>query len=115
MTDNNPSPNNSEKSKTINVPNNLDNVSPVQCLMSAIISGSIGYAVYLMTQAIATTFANKPIHSDNTFVINLSAAVRSLVIGIASLASSMFAIVTLGLIALAIQLIWQRLTKKSST
>ncbi len=113
MTDNNPTPNNSEKSKTINVPNNLD-VSPLQCLMSAIISGSIGYAVYLMTQAIATSFANKPIHSDNTFVINISAAVRSLVIGIASLASSMFAIVTLGLIALAIQLTWQRLTKKSS-
>ncbi|MGL5510365.1 MAG: DUF3082 domain-containing protein [Microcoleaceae cyanobacterium] len=113
MTDNNPAPNNSEKSKNVSVPDNLD-VSPLQCLMSATIAGTIGYGVYWMTQAIATSFANKPIHSDNTFVINISAAVRSLVIGIASLASSMFAIVTLGLIALAIQLTWQRLTKKSS-
>ena len=65
------------------------------CLVSAIVSGSLGYALYLLTTSIAVSFATKPVHSTNRFLINLSAVVRTLVVGIVGVATS-------GLILLAI-------------
>jgi hypothetical protein len=57
--------------------------------------------------AIATTFASKPIHSDNQIVINIASAVRTLVVGVVALGMGIFSIVTIGLLALAIQLLIQ--------
>ncbi|MDJ0728330.1 MAG: DUF3082 domain-containing protein [Prochloraceae cyanobacterium] len=81
--------------------------TPLRCLVGASISGSLGYALYLLTTSIAVSFATKPVQSTNPFVINLSAAVRTLVVGVSTLATCLFAITTLGLILLAIQLVIQ--------
>jgi len=64
--------------------------------------------------AIATSFAAKPLHSDNLIVLRISSAVRTLVLGIAALGSGVFAIVAIGLVALAIQLFFQQLVKRES-
>ncbi|MEB3178307.1 MAG: DUF3082 domain-containing protein [Nostocaceae cyanobacterium] len=86
--------------------------TPLRCLIGAIISGGVGYGCYLLMVAIATSFANKPIHSDNQLALRISSAVRTLVLGVATLGTGIFALVTLGLLALAIQLLFQGLTKK---
>lgn len=67
-----------------------------------------------MLTAIATSFANKPVVSDNVTVINLSAAVRTLVLGSVTLGAGVFAMAAIGLALLGIQMIWQRLTGQSA-
>ena len=84
--------------------------TPLRCIIGAIVSGGFAYAMYSLMIAIATTFANKPIHSDNQTVINIASAVRTLVVGVVALGTGIFGIVTVGLLALAGQLLIQQLT-----
>ncbi|HEY9803157.1 MAG TPA: DUF3082 domain-containing protein [Leptolyngbyaceae cyanobacterium] len=88
--------------------------TPLRCITGAAISGGLGYALYLLMISIATTFAKKPIHSDNQLVISLTSAVRTLVVGVVALGTGIFGIVTIGLLALAVQLLIQQLTKPKS-
>ncbi|MBD2775800.1 DUF3082 domain-containing protein [Iningainema tapete] len=85
--------------------------TPTRCLIGAVISGGLGYAMYSLMIAIATTFANKPIHSDNPMVVNIGSAVRTLVVGVTAMGAGIFGIVALGLLALAVQLLVQQLIK----
>lgn len=87
--------------------------TPLRCMAGAVISGGLGYALYSLMIAIATTFATKPIHSDNPMVVNIASAVRTLVVGVTALGAAIFGIVALGLLALAVQLLVQQLTQKS--
>ncbi|PMB44810.1 hypothetical protein CEN40_13365 [Fischerella thermalis CCMEE 5205] len=88
--------------------------TPLRSLIGAVISGSLAFAAYSLMSAIATSFAAKPLHSDNVIVLRISSAVRTLVLGIAALGSGVFAIVAIGLVALAIQLFFQQLVKRES-
>lgn len=45
--------------------------TPLRCITGATISGGLAFAMYSLMIAIATTFASKPIHSDNQIVINM--------------------------------------------
>ena len=81
--------------------------TPLRCITGATISGGLAFAMYSLMIAIATTFASKPIHSDNQIVINIASAVRTLVVGVAALGMGIFSIVAIGLLALAIQLLIQ--------
>lgn len=87
--------------------------TPFRCLTGAMISGGLAFASYSLMIAIATTFAKKPIHSENPMVVNLSSAVRTLVVGIIALGTGIFGLVAIGLLALAVQLLVQKLTNKS--
>ncbi len=88
--------------------------TPLRCLTGAIISGGLAYLSYSLMVSIATTFARKPIHSDNQFVLNISSAVRTLVVGIIALGTGVFGLVAIGLLALGVQLLFQQLTKRQS-
>jgi hypothetical protein len=88
--------------------------TPLRSLIGAVISGALAFAAYSLMTAIATSFAAKPLHSDNVIVLRISSAVRTLVLGIAALGSGVFAIVAIGLVALAIQLFFQQLAKRES-
>lgn len=90
---------------------NQISVNPWRCLSGATLALVLAMACYWMTSAIASTFANKPIHSNNVIVQNIASAVRTLVLGISSLGTFIFGITALGLIALAIQLFFRQLTK----
>jgi hypothetical protein len=83
--------------------------------MGAVISGGMGFTLYAFMIAIATTFARKPIHSQQQIVIKIASAVRTLVVGTVALGTAIFAIVTLGLLALGIQLLFQQLNKPKNT
>ncbi len=88
-------------------------VTPLRCLTGSAIAGTFAIALYSLTHSIAETFAKKPVTSTNQLVINISAAVRTLVVGVASLATFIFAFVAIGLILLAIQLVIEKLKQGS--
>ncbi|MBE9052972.1 DUF3082 domain-containing protein [Nostocales cyanobacterium LEGE 11386] len=89
--------------------------TPLRCIVGGIFSGGLGFAMYSLMIAIATTFATKPIHSDNPMVVNIGSAVRTLVVGVVALGTGIFGIVAIGLLALAIQLLVQQWTKPKNS
>jgi hypothetical protein len=84
----------------------------LQCLTGSLIAGSVAVPLYVLTMSIAQSFASKPVHSDNITAIKISVAVRTLVVGMATLATGIFAMAALGLIGLALQILIQKLVKK---
>ncbi|MDB9519268.1 DUF3082 domain-containing protein [Roseofilum reptotaenium CS-1145] len=80
------------------------NVTPVRCLTGALMSGAITSFLYFLSMSIIETFANKPLATKNAIALNIGAAVRTLVMGMGLLATGVFALTTVGLLALAIQL-----------
>lgn len=106
MTDLNPTPN--TPSLTPEQP------SVLRCITGSLVSSALAAAGYLLTSSIAQSFANKPIHSDNVAVVNISSAVRTLVVGISTMATGIFALVSLGLMALGLKILIQQLSKPSA-
>ena len=80
----------------------------------ALISGGFAFALYSLTSAIAQAFANKPLHTANFTAQNISVAVRTLVVGMSTLATGIFAITALGLLGLTLQVMIQRMTAPKS-
>ena len=101
-----------EKNTKTESPKAPENTSPWRCISGAVISGACATAFYLLTASIAQNFADKPIHSTNPITLNIAAAVRTLIVGLSTLGTGIFAIATLGLLALAVQLLVGRLTKR---
>ncbi|MDY6902514.1 MAG: DUF3082 domain-containing protein, partial [Cyanobacteriota bacterium] len=44
--------------------------TPIRCITGALICGGLGFAMYKLMISIATTFANKPVTSDNPMVVS---------------------------------------------
>lgn len=84
-----------------------EKVTPLRCLVGAIISGGLSYFLYYLTTSIITTFAAKPVTADSQLAFRIATAVRTLVMGLSSLATFILVFVTLGLILLSIQLLIQ--------
>lgn len=84
--------------------------TPLRCFTGALTAGTFSLLAYRLTLSIATSFANKPVISSNPAVVNISAAVRTLVIGMVALGACVFGIAALGLAALGIQLLFQKQT-----
>ena len=65
--------------------------------------------MYRLTIGIAQLFANQPTQSHNLLVQRITAAVRTMFIGMSALGTGIFALAALGLLGLGIQLLLQRL------
>lgn len=87
--------------------------SPLKALTATLIAGGFAIALYFLTASIAQTFANKPIASTNPTAINISAAVRTLVVGISTLATAVFGIVAAGLVIVTIYSVIEQMKNKS--
>jgi hypothetical protein len=96
-------------------PPDQEKVTPGRCLLGSAISAALGFGVYSLSKAIAVSSAHTPVTSDNPLVIRITVAVRTLVLGVSSLATFVLGFVALGLILLAIQLIVQGISKKSTS
>ncbi|NEQ49764.1 MAG: DUF3082 domain-containing protein [Leptolyngbya sp. SIO3F4] len=79
--------------------------TPLSCFSGSFMAGTLGILCYRMMVAIATTFAAKPVLSDNTVVLNISVAVRTLVVGIVALGAGVFGITAVGLFLLGMQIL----------
>lgn len=89
--------------------------TPLRCFTGALISGSLAIALYSLTSSIARSFASKPLPTGNVTTTNIAVAVRTLVVGMSTLATAIFAISTLGLVALGIQLLILQLRSRTKS
>ncbi len=85
--------------------------TPLRCFTGALTSATLSVLAYRLTLSVAASFANKPIVSDNPVAVNISAAVRTLVMGMVALGAGVFGVAALGLTALGIQLLFKRGSK----
>jgi len=95
--------------------NTQTSLSPWRCLTGAMIAGGLAFAAYSLTSSIAQTYAAKPIASTNPTAINIAIAVRTLVVGVSTLATFVFGIATIGLVALAMQISIQKLKNRTAS
>ncbi len=79
--------------------------TPLRCIVGSVISGGLATAMFMLTVSIAQTFAAKPIPSGNQLAINIAVAVRTLVVGMSTMGTAIFGVASLGLLALAVQLV----------
>lgn len=84
------------------------------CISGAAISGTIATALYFLTSSIAQTFASKPLASSNQTALNISVAVRTLVVGLSTLATSIFGVIAIGLIVVSIFALIQQFKKPTT-
>jgi hypothetical protein len=89
--------------------------SPLRCLSGALISGGFAIALYFVSSSISQSFGSKPIASTNPTAINIAIAVRTLVVGLSMLATFIFALVAVGLIAVTIQSSIQYLKNRNAS
>lgn len=88
--------------------------TPLRCFTGSLMAGTFSLLAYRLTVSIATTFASKPVTSINPAVINISAAVRTLVTGMVALGAGVFGLAALGLAALGIQLLFKKTVFKKT-
>lgn len=83
--------------------------TPLQCFTGALTAGTFSLLAYRLTVSIAASFANKPVTSSNPAVVNISSAVRTLVVGMVALGAGVFGVAAIGLAALGIQILVRKL------
>ncbi|MBI4782443.1 MAG: DUF3082 domain-containing protein [Oscillatoriophycideae cyanobacterium NC_groundwater_1537_Pr4_S-0.65um_50_18] len=88
--------------------------TPLRCFTGAIIAGGMASALYALTQSIIQAFAHKPLPTGNVTATNIAVAVRTLVMGMSALATAIFAIAAVGLVALGIQLLIKQIRQPSA-
>ncbi|MFB2938236.1 DUF3082 domain-containing protein [Aerosakkonemataceae cyanobacterium BLCC-F154] len=98
-----------EKSNSSASETNSNPPSIFRCIIGSVVAATMAIACYFLTSSIAQYFANRPIHSPNYLVVNITSAVRTLIIGMSTLATGVFSLISLGLLALAIQVTIQQL------
>ncbi len=89
--------------------------TPLRSSLGAVIASGLAIALYRITGSISQSFAQKPLHSDNDLVVKITIAVRTLVVGLSTLATFIFAIVAIALVALAVQATIQRFKQRPSS
>jgi Protein of unknown function (DUF3082) len=88
--------------------------TPLRCFTGAAIASGIGSALYFLTLSIIQSFADKPLPTGNRIAVNIGTAVRTLVVGMSTLATAIFAIAAVGLVALGIQLLIKQFRQPST-
>lgn len=106
-----PSP--SDQSTSVDMPSSTNMI--LRCFSGSFVAGTFAVLLYRMMTSVAITFATKPIVSDNPTVHNISAAVRTLVVGMIALGAGVFGMAGLGLFLLGVQIAVQRLLKRSES
>jgi Protein of unknown function (DUF3082) len=82
--------------------------SPLRCLSGSAIAGVMAFMMYLLTSKIAVSFARTPVSGKSQAAANIAVAVRTLVTGMTALGTSVFGIVSLGLIVLAVKVAFSK-------
>lgn len=88
--------------------------TPLRCFTGAVIAGGMASALYALTQSIIQAFVHKPLPTGNVTATNIAVAVRTLVMGMSALATAIFAIAAVGLVALGIQLLIKQIRQPSA-
>jgi hypothetical protein len=84
---------------------NEEKITPIRCFTGGAISGGLGFGAYLLSKAIILTYTTMPINFHNQLAVRIATTVRTLVMGLTVMATFLFGMVTVGLVALGIKLI----------
>lgn len=76
--------------------------SPLRCWSGTAVSGSMSFAAYLLTNKVIANFASHP-PTGNGFAMRIGVTVRTLVMGVSTMATAIFGIIAVGLLLLGIQ------------
>ncbi|NJN23700.1 MAG: DUF3082 domain-containing protein [Acaryochloridaceae cyanobacterium RL_2_7] len=87
---------------------NKKETTTLRAWSGALMSGTIAMVMYKLTYSIAYSYATHPSVSSSQVAQRISAAVRTLVVGLSTMATGLFAIATLGLFLLGIKLLLER-------
>ena len=101
----------SDAQTDVSLDKTTEKTTPLSCFFASCISGVLAFASYSLFSSIVQTYATKAVTSNNPIVINITSAVRTLVMGVVALATGVFAMVAIGLFLLGIQLTVQNLRK----
>lgn len=99
MTDREKKPLNTEKTEE-----EKEKITPFRCFTGGSISGGLAVAAYLLTKSVVLTYVNMPIKFNNQIAANIASTVRTLIMGLTTMATFLFLMVTIGLFALGIKL-----------
>lgn len=97
----------SQEDSKLDIPST--NVTSWRCWFASGLAGGIAYGSYLLFNSIVQTYATKAVTSPNPIVVNLTSAVRTMVMGIVALGTGIFGMVAIGLFLLGIQVTFQSL------
>ncbi len=101
MTNSNPTPDpETSPARSFEVP-----PTPGRCFRGAFIAGGLAVAMYGLTRSIVHVLEGVPLPTKSVVAANIAVAVRTLIVGVSALGTAIFAIATLGLMALGIQLL----------
>lgn len=78
-------------------------------MTGAILAGLMAFPLAKLSALIAQSFAEHPFTSENQTALKISIALKTLVVGLSTLATGIFCVAALGLGALSIQILWQNL------
>ncbi|MBF2056896.1 MAG: DUF3082 domain-containing protein [Cyanobacterium sp. T60_A2020_053] len=90
--------------KNLQPEENQEEITPLRCFTGAGISGALAVGAYLLTKSVIQTYMDLPITFDNPMAVRIASTVRTLIMGITTMATFVFVMVTVGLTALGIQL-----------
>lgn len=76
--------------------------SPLRCLYGAIVAGAMSFAAYLLTSNVIVNFASHP-PTGNGFAVRIGITVRTLIMGLSTMATAIFGMIAVGLLLLGIQ------------
>jgi len=82
-------------------------------MTGAIMAATMAFPLAKLSSKIAQSFAEHPFTSDNQTALKISIALKTLVVGLSTLATGIFCMAALGLGALSIQILWQNLRSSS--
>ncbi len=75
---------------------------PLRCWTGSGVAGGMAIAAYLITRAIAVSFANSP-PTGNALALRIGITVRTLIIGISTMATGIFSLIAISLFILGIK------------
>lgn len=84
---------------------NKEKITPMRCFTGGAISGGLAVAAYLLTKSVVLTYGSMPIKFNNPIAVNIATTVRTLIMGVTTMATFVFLMVTIGLMALGVKLI----------
>lgn len=82
-----------------------EKITPMRCFTGGSISGAFAIGAYFLTKSVILTYSDMPIKFNNAMAMRIATTVRTLVMGITTMATFVFLMVTIGLVALGIKLV----------
>lgn len=76
--------------------------SPLRCWSGTMVAGGMSYVAFLLTQNVVASFASKPA-TGNQLALQIASTVRTLVMGVFTMATGVFGVIAVGLFLLGVK------------